>query len=257
MAATKLDWVNKMKVSLIDHTGKGLDEMYAADLLIFTKNTRLKMSADGFDSVRSIPYEDKLKELEYMSNTIPSSWEFVDYTFMIEDCDRGFTHQLVRSRQNSYAQQTMRVLDVSGFGYNVGPTVAENAVCRSIYHDTMDVINDAYKLMIESGAAIEDARGVLPTNIHTNIVVKMNLRSAAELISKRSSPRTQGAYREFIEALREEILRVHPWAELFLRNRKINAAEKLDRFISEVHSIGEIDEESKTNLIKMVDILRS
>jgi thymidylate synthase ThyX len=79
-----------MKVTLINYTHN------AMDLLIFTKNTRLTMSPDRLEEIAKWPLERKWNELEYMANTIPSSWEFCDYTFMIEGVTRAFTHQLVR-----------------------------------------------------------------------------------------------------------------------------------------------------------------
>jgi len=246
-----------MKVKLIDYTGIGnKNKRFGAELLVFTKNTRLQMSPDLLDDISKWSDEKILKELEYMSNTIPSSWEMINYTFMINKCTRAFTHQLVRTRQGSYAQQTMRVLDVSGFGYEVGPTIQADENLLEDYCDIMATLNIQYQDLIQNEAAIEDARGILPTNIHTNIVAKFNLRTLAELISKRSSPRVQGEYRDFIEQIRNCVLEVHPWAEVFLRNRKHDAAEKLDNFIMEVESIGEINQESKIYLMKMVDILR-
>ena len=192
------------------------NKWFAAHKLIFTKQTRLKMNPELFDDIRNWPKQRILDELEYMSNTIASSWEFIDYTFLINDCTRAFTHQLVRSRNNSYAQQTMRILDVSGFEYKVGPSIESDVELLEMYCCHMENTDNTYKELIKKGAAIEDARGVLPTNIHTNIVVKINLRSAADVISKRSSIRTQDEYREFVELMRKYILDVHPWAGVFL-----------------------------------------
>jgi hypothetical protein len=122
-----------MKVTLIDFTGAGFNDpaAHAAALLVFTKNTRLEMSAGGLAKYLSKPMMELLEELEYMANTIPSSWEFVDYTFMIEGVTRAFTHQLVRTRTASFAQQTMRVLNVSegnemGWTFGAGPSIAKN-----------------------------------------------------------------------------------------------------------------------------------
>lgn len=250
-----------MKIRLINYTGIGNpNPRFAAELLAFTKSTRLKMSPSLMDEIQSWS-EDKLnEELEYMSNTIPSSWEFVDYTFLLEGCTRAFTHQLVRNRHGSYAQQTMRILDVSGFGYEVGPSIECDQNLLEDYCDTMATLNEEYKSLIEKGAAVEDARGVLPTNIHTNIVVKFNLRTLAEIVSKRSSPRTQGEYRQFVEGLADGVLEVHPWAKAFLRNRKHEAAAELDDFISKTFEMFDgydyISDKDKMSILKLVDILR-
>ena len=93
-----------MKVTLVSTTPD------AAELLLFTKSTRLTMAPSLLAEIHAWPQEKKLAELAYMANTIPSSWEFVDYVFLVEGVSRAYTHQQVRTRAASYAQQTMRVL---------------------------------------------------------------------------------------------------------------------------------------------------
>ena len=91
-----------MKVQLISYTDD------AVNLLLFTKNTRLMNDDDAYSQIAEWPNEKKQEELDYMLQTIRSSWEFIDYTFNIRDVSRGFTHQFVRTRQASYAQQPQR-----------------------------------------------------------------------------------------------------------------------------------------------------
>ena len=269
-----------MKVDLIYFTGKGSpDETTAAiDLMIFTKSTRLEMQPGLLENIKAWPLEKKMKELEYMANTIPSSWEFCDYTFLLNGVTRAFTHQLVRTRTASFAQQTMRVLDVSeglGWGYLTGPTIpkidnspeghnvrSENERSRhDTYHDAMEFIAQTYKTLIDCGVAIEDARGILPTNILTNIVVKMNMRTFVELVRKRSSSRTQGEYRDVLEAMKEEVRKVHPWIDLFINRDFDRAANELDELIrSEIEpAIGQggLSKETATKMIKLLDQMRT
>ncbi len=241
-----------MKVTLIDCTGFNEGPMYAADILLFTKSTRLNMAA-AMDWIKSLPVEEKMKELEYMSNTIPSSWEFVDYTFLIEGVGRGFTHQFVRSRHASFAQQTMRVLKMDKFDYVCGHDLKNDEANYGVYQDCMSVIQYFYDMLINNGVKIEDARGVLPTNISTNIAFKCNLRTLAEMASKRASSRTQDEYRSVLDGLISAVLEKHPWAKMFLRNRKVEAAENLEKFILGI----DLDQKEKTDLIKLIDILRS
>ena len=77
-----------MKVKLINATSD------AVNLLLFTKNTRLMNEDDSYSKISAWSEEAKQKELDYMLNTIKSSWEFIDYTFDIRDVSRGFTHQI-------------------------------------------------------------------------------------------------------------------------------------------------------------------
>jgi flavin-dependent thymidylate synthase len=247
----------KMKVTLEEFTGSGWPDpsRRAAALLIFTKSTRLTMAPSLLDAIMQWPQEKIDQELVYMANTIPSSWEFVDYTFMINDVTRAFTHQFVRSRTWSFAQQTMRVLNVSegrGWDYLTGPTLYDDSKRAQIYDTAMANINDAYKELIADGAAIEDARGVLPTNILTNIVAKTNMRNFVELVRKRSSPRVQGEYRDVLAAMIAAVRAVHPWIDLFVDRTFERAAKDLDAEIAAM-----TDKEQATRMLKLVDQMRA
>ena len=74
-----------MKVKLVNYTSD------AVDLLLFTKNTRLMDDEDAYKQIASWPEDAKQKELDYMLQTIRSSWEFIDYTFNVREVSRGFT----------------------------------------------------------------------------------------------------------------------------------------------------------------------
>lgn len=259
-----------MEVTLIDYTGKGSENpaRQAANVLVFTKQTRLKMNPDQMAIVEGMSDSEIEKELEYMANTIPSSWEFVHYSFLINGVTRGFTHQFVRTRTGSYAQQTMRVLDVGGWTYGTGPTISEDfeidhdtgrnkaGVLASTYDETMYEIREAYDKLIAHGAAIEDARGILPTNIHTNICADFNLRVITDLVRKRSSSRTQGEYRDVLEAMKAEVIKVHPWAELFINRNFDVAAIELENRVRNLCEKTNVCEEHKIEMIKLIDQMR-
>lgn len=197
--------------------------------------------------------DDKLRsELEYMAKTIPSSWEFVSYTFLICNVTRAFTHQLVRTRTGSYAQQTMRVLNVAGWDYETGPSIRDNEGLEAIYRSTMELISAAYSRLIEDGAKVEDARGVLPTNIHTNIVAKFDLRTMCGLARSRKSSRTQAEYRAVLDAMLAEVQRVHPWTELFFARGAALAIEELEALC-----LSKLPEDDRTIAVKLLDEVRN
>lgn len=257
-----------MEVKLIDYTGKGHPDeaRHAANVLVFTKQTRLQMDGDQMACVEAMSEDEINAELEYMANTIPSSWEFCNYTFLINGVTRAFTHQFVRTRTGSYAQQTMRVLDVNGWDYLTGPTIeADNdpetgmpEKNQYLYHDTMATVAAAYEEMIENGIAIEDARGILPTNILTNIVAGFSLRTITDLVRKRSSSRTQGEYRDVLDAMKAEVVRVHPWSQMFIDRNFDVAANELEKKIAEAcsHIPGDEGRLQYTGMIKLMDQMR-
>lgn len=251
-----------MKVTLIDYTGFGSKNpsRHAANLMAFTKSTRLEMNPGLMDEIASWPDEKMKAELTYMANTIPSSWEFCNYTFLITDVTRAFTHQFVRTRQGSYAQQTMRVLDKKGWTYGTGPSV-DSALdewsegCGELYHETMKGIARAYDKLVANGVAIEDARGILPTNIHTNIVAQFNLRTLAEMFRKRASGRTQGEYRDVIQAMKAEVCRAHDWAPIFLGRSFDVSAKELELKVRELQQRG-FSAAEVTDMVKLIDQMR-
>lgn len=242
------------EVTLIDYTGAGSPDpaRHAANTLVFTKQTRLQMEPGLFEDIAQWPWEHVEEELRYMANTIPSSWEFVEYKFLINNVTRGFTHQFVRTRTGSYAQQTMRVLDVSGWTYGTGPTIADKPNRNELYKGVMSAIASAYDLLVGAGAKIEDARGILPTNIHTNIVAKFDLRSLADVARKRASTRTQGEYREVLDMMLSEVKRVHPWAAMFFDRSFDKAAAELEAALIQDLPEGQ----RRTDLIKLIDQMR-
>lgn len=217
-----------MKVTLIASTPDALE------VLIFTKNTRLKMSGNGLEEIKAWPEARKAEELAYMRNTIQSSWEFVDYIFAIEDVTRAFTHQLVRHRVGvSFAQQAQRVVNMEGFGYLATGGVSEDGETSSqhastaeirvlsrpkqVYHDVMHFIDNAYGLLLAHDVKPQDARGILPTNVLTNIVMKANLRTLHEMALKRLCVKAQGEFQDVFWKIVDAVVAVHPWAEPFLR----------------------------------------
>lgn len=189
----------------------------ALTLLLTTKGTRLKHDDDPAKW-----NEAKRKEhLEYMRDTIKSSWEFVDYVFKIEGVTRAFTHQLVRTRTGSYAQEAMRVIDARDHEV-VAPDFSpmgklEAEKMRGVWEQTVLEIRDAYIVMIDHDVPPQDARGILPTNITTSIMCKFNLRTLHDMAKLRMCTRTQGEYQDVFRSMRAKVIAVHPWAEEFLQ----------------------------------------
>lgn len=222
-----------MKVSLIDFTGAGARDpaRYAAERLILAKRTRLEVSRKALDEIESLSVEEIEGELKYISGTIPASWEFAHYSFLLEGVTRAFTHQLVRTRTASFAQQTMRVTDMGDFDYLIPPSIEADETALLDYENTMKDINCGYHLITQRGIKTEDARGVLPTNILTNILMSVNLRTASEMIVKRSSPRVQGEYRQAIDEMARCMLEVHPWVADFIAFDEVQAVKDLEKFL--------------------------
>lgn len=236
-----------MKVTLISYTSD------AADLLLFTKSTRLNMSPSLMEEIRAWSQERKAAELAYMAQTIPSSWEMVDYVFVIEGVSRAFTHQFVRTRHGSYAQQSMRVVSMKD-GYDfVMPQRLQNDKRRRLIDEANKELADIYAALVNSGVATEDARSILPTNIATNIVAKFNLRTMSELAKSRTGGRTQGEYVDVMNAMCDAVIEIHPWAEQFLFPQSRDLFDEIEQFAEREYA-GDLLK--KGELLKIVDRMR-
>lgn len=190
-----------MKVELLRTTPDALD------LLLSTKNTRLKHESDPSEW----PYEEKIDHLLYMRDTIKSSWEFVDYVFRISGVSRMFTHQLVRTRTGAYAQESRRAIDASGDLAVDLPFIHPES--KEEYDEAIRISKEFYNLMIHRGEQRQVARGVLTESLETSIIAKFNLRTLHDMAKVRMCVRAQSEYQDVFRAMREEVLRVHPWVE--------------------------------------------
>lgn len=197
-----------MKVELINHTKNALE------LLIFTKSTRLQ-AHQTLQDINEWPHEKKMAELAYMRDTIQSSWEFVDYVFKISEVSRAFTHQFVRTRTNSYAQESQRTVDVRENGHL--PSNDKVIERKEFYEKSMRESELAYATLIDWGMQVQEARNVLPTGEFTSIIVKTNLRTMHDSAKVRLCTRTQGEYQNVFKEMKRLICEVHEWADNFIQ----------------------------------------
>jgi flavin-dependent thymidylate synthase len=223
-----------MKVELIDYTGVGRpdQEWHAADVMIFTKQTRLNLSAGLMQEIKGWSAEKKQAELDYMAKTIKSSWEFVDVTFLLSGVSRAVAQQITRTRTASYAMQSLRVVNASDLDVVEGKKLDSRQL--ELYRTAVESAKQSYTELVAAGAALEDARGVLPLNTECSLVCKYNFRSATDLIKARKSLRAQGEYGEIVREMERLILEVWPWAGPFFESDVDIAVQMLENVAKEI-----------------------
>jgi len=245
----EMKMTNGPKVELLWFTGKGTNDetWYAAKLLAYTKNTRLQMTPDGFEKFVNKTTEELEKELLYMSNTIPSSWEFVDVIFSINNVTRACAQQITRTRTASFAMQSQRVTDMSEVTYHIPETVID----KHSYDDRMKMSLKGYAFAVEDGETLEDARGLLPINVHCNLIAKYNLRSLVELLRARDSMRVQGEYQSVAKQMREAVFAAWPWAKPFFEPKDKKAIDLIEEVAGHLDN-----KELRMQLAKAADLLK-
>lgn len=103
------------------------------------------------------------------------------YTSIAFLTDRGVTHEMVRHRPASYSQESTRYCNYSHekFGSELEFIKPATFDCwseeqRSTYIKSLEQAESAYMKLTESGLKAQFARGVLPTDIRTRIVMTAN-----------------------------------------------------------------------------------
>lgn len=200
-----------MKVTLVNYT------VDAVNLLLRTKNTRLKVEGDD---PADWPEERRIANLKHMLQTNPGSWEFVDYVFLVEGISRNTSLQMVRTRQASYAQQSQRVVDMSEAEFIRPDSIPMDSLfsaALAVWDKAAMDSRHAYRDLHAAGIPEQDARDVLMSSAETSLYAKYNLRTLSNMALVRLCTRTQGPYQRVFREMREEVLSVHPWAEDFLQ----------------------------------------
>lgn len=90
--------------------------------------------------------------------------------------DRGVSHELVRHRLVSYAQESTRYCNYKDKDIEFVRPSYLNESSYELWTNAMLTAEEAYNQMIKNGCTPQQARAVLPNSLATTIVVTANLR---------------------------------------------------------------------------------
>lgn len=90
--------------------------------------------------------------------------------------DRGISHELVRHRPCSFAQESTRYCNYSKYKFGneitvIAPLFEEGSIKYEVWEEEMKHAEKTYFYLLEMGATPQEARGVLPTELKTDIWV--------------------------------------------------------------------------------------
>lgn len=143
-------------------------------------------------------------------------------------CDRGVTHEIVRHRIASFAQESTRYCNYSNEKYgneisviDISGGIKLDTKMRDFNMETVEAImqewtvamEDAerhYMKMIELGATPQIARSVLPTSVKTELIVTMNIREWRHFFKLRTAVDSHPQMREIAIPLLEELKSLIP-----------------------------------------------
>ncbi len=159
--------------------------------------------------------EDSAKKMikNLIANGHEAMIEFFDITVKFV-CDRGVSHELVRHRIASFAQESTRYCNYSKDKFDnqltfiLPPWVEENNEQNLSSKTFLVGIKRAehyYLSLLELGWQPQQARAVLPNSLKTEIVVKMNLREWRHFFKLRCAKAAHPQMRELTIPLLKEL----------------------------------------------------
>lgn len=178
--------------------------------------------------------EDKITEessTEFVKKLIASGHEaMIEHNSITVRvvCDRGVSHEIVRHRLASYGQESTRYCNYSKekFGSEINVIDIRKAMAldtkmkdlsvhliNEIFNEWCAAMEDAerhYNRMIQLGATPQIARGVLPTDLKTEIVITMNVREWRHFFTLRTPVAAHPKMREITIPLLGEMKQFVP-----------------------------------------------
>ncbi|MCL2088896.1 MAG: FAD-dependent thymidylate synthase [Oscillospiraceae bacterium] len=134
-------------------------------------------------------------------------------------CDRGVSHEIVRHRIASYAQESTRYVNYSKGKFGSEITVIkplfyqEGTDNYNLWYEAMLEAEKTYMALIENGSIAQEARAVLPSSLKTEIVVTMNMRAWRNFFRLRTANAAHPQIQEIAKPLLAELKETLP--ELF------------------------------------------
>lgn len=125
--------------------------------------------------------------------------------------DRGVSHELVRHRLASFAQESTRYCNYSKDKFGNGVTFIkpfffeEGSAQYNIWAGAMELMENAYLKLIDSGATPQEARSVLPNSTKTEITITANYREWRNFFKLRTAKAAHPQMREVTIPLLKEL----------------------------------------------------
>lgn len=172
------------------------------------KLTHSKSKPEDLNNSSDKELKNILKHVMNLGHT--SVIEHTSFSFAISDVSRSLTHQLVRHRIASYAQQSQRYVNLNEPNYVTPPKIAKNKQMKKAYDETMNNIWKEYNKLLDLGIPAEDSRYILPNATCTNIIVTMNARSLLNFFELRCCLHAQWEIRQLANRMLKQVKKVAP-----------------------------------------------
>lgn len=176
---------------------------------------KMSLAVTGNDVSKSLP--DELAE-DLMRGGLNQGLETFSFNFEISGLSRQLTHELVRTRKASFAQQSMRHTDMGNqFNVRVPQTIADNPKAMQIFEQFVNHARQAYSELKDLDIPYQDCRMVCPIGTETYIIASYPISEFIATYSYRACRMFLWEIQYVFRRMREEVLLKFPWMEPFIK----------------------------------------
>lgn len=172
-----------------------------------------KVILERIEQIARTCYKSEAKICEGSAEKFVASLIKRGHEAMLEHCsftvkfivDRGVSHELVRHRLASFAQESTRYCNYSDARFDREITVIEpfffkdDKDRREIWNDACKTAESAYFKILEAGYTPQAARGILPNSLKTEVCMTANLREWRHFFKLRAADQTGSAHPQMKE----------------------------------------------------------
>lgn len=198
-------------MKLINQSYKILEFPWLATNIIANSARVSHMSQNGYSNTENVEF---IKRLIMWGHLSP--FEHCSARVKITT-NRAIANELVRHRHCAFTQESTRycqyddltVIRPGWFDFSL----EKNKFTIKRYMEYLDETQSLYRYMIKSGVPAEQARGILPLDTATTLVMTANLREWISVFKLRCDAASHPQMIELMSKIKEEFVRRLPWFE--------------------------------------------
>ena len=178
------------------------------------------ISKDGKDELRLIEEAGRICYGSPMSASFDNTKQFVkglisrghesvlEHSLLVVklNTNRAIANELVRHRHAGYSQASTRYMNFTKERFGAEITVIDNPYLDSVAHGewvrAMETCEETYyRMIMEDGYKAQDARGVLPLDLKTTLIMSANYREWRHIFKLRTDKAAHPQMRDLMIAL--------------------------------------------------------
>lgn len=189
---------------------QGIDQDLFKAVLSSATRATVGIAPDGGDDNRD--WE------EMMRGGLQSALETQSMVFQVFGASRALTHQLVRSRNAAFHQQSQRA---TWYGdrpnVRMPLSVFQNPRARQAFEDAAKAAQDAYSIACDEDISYQDARFILPEATVNFIQCTYTVREFINVFAYRGCSMFMWEMVDVMRKMRTAILEQSPWLEPYIK----------------------------------------